>query len=183
VTAPLLNEEPFCLDMATSLVSWNKIRNCRATNTPVPSDWGFDENGVSQADPHKLRSLRPSGDYKGFGLGMVVEVLCGVLSNGPLGPDIGPMFVELERKRSVSHFFGALDISSFCDVNCFKKRLQDCVEFIRGLQSTSQDPVMVAGDPEKRSYANRIQAGIPMEEAKFYELLKITKEFERARVS
>ena len=80
-TAPLNTEGPLCLDMATSLVSWNKIVNFRREEKTIPSNWAFNQHGLPISDPHKAVSLNPAGEYKGFGLGMMVDILCALLSN------------------------------------------------------------------------------------------------------
>ena len=84
-TAPMNSEEPFCLDMSTSVVSWNKIQNYRQSNESIPLGWAFDENGCEVTDPHKAKTLNPIGGYKGFGLGAMVDILCALLADGPLG--------------------------------------------------------------------------------------------------
>ena len=87
-TAPLEREEPFCLDMATSLVSWNKVVNRRRENSPIPASWAFDASGTPVTDPNRAVTLNPAGEYKGYGLGMMVDILCGILSGGPVGREI-----------------------------------------------------------------------------------------------
>lgn len=177
-TAPLENEEPFCLDMATSLVSWNKIKNYRIKNENLEPGWAFDKNGQSVINPHDAASLRPSGDYKGFGLGMMIDVLCAVLVGGVYGKDMLPMFTSpAEAQRKVGHFFMAIDISKFQNPDFFKQYLSSMVQRIRQMESIDNASVMVAGDPEKISFKHRIEAGIPMEDIVFEEYLKIDETF------
>lgn len=81
-SAPMKDEEPFCLDMATSTIPWNKVKNHRRWNKPLSSGWALDENGNETNDPHAAKSLTPIGSYKGFGLAMVIEILCSGLTLG-----------------------------------------------------------------------------------------------------
>ncbi len=180
VTVPLESEEPLCLDMATSQVSWNKIRIHRSLNKALEPGWAFNDRGEPEMNPHAARCLSPSGDYKGFGLGFFVEVVCGILAQGPIGREIGPMFTDLEKKRKISHFFGAIDLSKFIPMDDFKSRLQEVVQSIRGLESMDDQNVMVPGDPEKKTFAERITNGIPMETDRFEDFLKIDPDFKRA---
>jgi len=183
-TAPLEREEPYCLDMATSQVSFNKIKNYRRTNTPIPENWGFDESGKVTTNPHDVRSLFPAGEYKGYGLGMMVEILCGVLAGGPCGPNILAMYTELSKKRYLSQFFMAIDISKFIDISSFKKNLQDMVDSIRKMpRLTPEKQVMVAGDPEKICKNIRIQEGIPIDEIVMKEFEKLSSEFKSTLIS
>lgn len=177
-TAPMANEEPFCLDMATSLVSWNKIKNYRLRNDELPVGWAYDEKGNMVTNAHDARSLRPSGDYKGFGLGMMVDILCAVLTGGIISKDLLPMFSSpIEARRKISHFFMVMDISKFTEVNSFKSNLQSMADRIRMMQPLSDDEVMVAGDPEKKSFAHRSIHGIPVEEIVWQEYVQANPDF------
>lgn len=176
---PLEREEPFCLDMATSLVSWNKVLTYRRRKETIPPDWAFDSDGNSVEDPEKAVCLNPAGIYKGFGLGMVVDVLCALLSGGPISKDILPMFSSpIEKRRKISHFFMALSVSHFGDPVLFRSLMQSMVDRVRSMEPLRTDtPVMVAGDPEKRQFKIRSESGIPMEEEKYQELLATGNRF------
>lgn len=184
--APLSGEEPFCLDMATSLAAWNKVKNARTAGSTIPQGWAFDESGVGVIDPRRARSLAPLGGYKGFDLGMMVDILCALLANGPMSKDIPPMFdAPLSVRRRVSHFFIALDISKFVPLNVFMDRLREMAGRVRATPAMegADDAVMVAGDPEKRCYAVRIVEGIPMTDERFADLLGVIPGVAAARVS
>ena len=178
-TAPLKDEEPLCLDMATSLVSWNKVRNCVRTDTEVPLNWGYDKQGSPTNNPSKIISLAPIGGYKGYGLGMMIDILCAVLTNSPASKDIKPMFsTPLEDKRYIGHYFMAIDINKFLPVMEFKQRLQDLVNSIRNMTPIdSNEPVMVPGDPEKKIKEQRLLEGIPVDDIVFNEFCRISCKF------
>lgn len=174
--APLEWEEPLCLDMATSTVSWNKIINSRRENVKVPDGWAFDEQGKGTLDPHLARSLSPVGGYKGYGLGMMVDVLCSLLVGGLIGKDMLAMYTSpITARRKVSHFFMVLNIEKFVEPATFRRNLQEMVNRLRNLSPLEpESPVMVAGDPEKKMEKQRIVSGIPMDEAKFQEFAQVS---------
>ncbi len=177
-TAPMQNEGPFCLDMATSTVSWNKIKNYRMANNPIPEDWAFDEQGKSVSDPHQARSLRPAGDYKGFGMGMMIDILCAVLTGGIMSKDLLPMFTSpISEPRRISHFFMVMDIGKFTQIDFFKQNLQIMADRIRMLPKSSNEKVMVAGDPEKKAFSKRTVEGIPVNENLWEEFLNLDASF------
>jgi len=183
-TAPLLDEAPLCHDMATSLVSWNKIRNYCMANKSVPDHWAFDKNGENVINPDDARSLAPIGDYKGFGLGLMVDVLTSLLSNSPISKDIKPMFSsEISEKRFIGHYVMVIDISKYIDTQLFKQSLQSMVDRIRALEPLGKSPVMVPGDPEKLSTVDRSQNGIPIDEFKHKEYLKISNIFSNCLIN
>ncbi len=180
-TAPLKNEGPLCLDMATSIVSWNKIKDHRRHGESIPDDWACAKDGSAVTDPHLAACLRPMGGYKGYGLGIMVDILCGVLTNSLVSKDILPMYRSpLEKPRHISHFFMALDIRHFCDVEAFKAQLQDTVDRLRKQSPlVGGQEVMAPGDPEKKSYQRRIVEGIPVDKEVYEDYLAISKDFSR----
>jgi len=180
-TAPMETEGPFCLDMATSLVSWNKINNYRRENREIPLEWAFDSEGTCVTDPHIARSLNPSGGYKGFGLGMMVDILCAALADGLISKDVKAMYAPpLDcSKRGISHFFMALDVSRFCGADVFRNSVQSMADRVRSLAPLAAgDEPMVAGDPEKRSFTRRSSEGIPVDDAKYEEFVALNQAFE-----
>ena len=119
-----LNEDPFYLDMATTTVSWNKILSHLAAGENLDYGWAVDENGKETLDPKMARALFPIGDYKGFGLSMMVEILCSLLTSMPYGKNITSMYkAPIDLPRLLGHFFMAINIESFTEKDLFKKRL------------------------------------------------------------
>ena len=179
-TAPMEAEEPFCLDMATSLVSWNKINNYRREDREIPQGWAFDAEGNEVTDPHAARSLNPAGGYKGFGLGMMVDILCALLAGGRVSKDLMAMYEPPldSRKRGISHFFLALDIARFTEPDLFRRSLSSLATRVRALTPLAGvDGIMVAGDPEKASCLRRRAEGIPVDGAKYAEFVQLNPAF------
>jgi ureidoglycolate dehydrogenase (NAD+) len=178
-SAPMRDEAPFCLDMATSTIPWNRVKNYRRQNIPLDLGWAFDQNGQPTTEPHQTRSLSSIGGYKGFGLGMLVEILCSGLTKGPMSKNIAPLYdLSIEEDRKISHFFMALDISKFVSIDWFKDYLSTMAAQIRLLPKAAQEDVMIAGDKEKYSKQQRELSGIPITNSLLSEFLEISKEFE-----
>ena len=162
--APCRDEEPFCLDMATTLVTWNKVLRVSNDGERLDEGWGVDAEGNDTRDPGLVAALHPIGGYKGFGLGMMVDVLCGLLTGMPFGRQISRMYADpLEQKRHLGHFFMAIRIDCFVPLDQFKGQIQQMMTEVR-----SEPPrggiagVQVPGDPEKRAAIERRQKGIPL---------------------
>jgi len=182
-TMPMAGEEPLCLDMATSCTSWNNIKNHRRSGAALEPGWAFDGSGEPVTDADAARSLAPIGAYKGFGLGLMVEVLCSLLSDSPFGVDVLPMYQSLPEKRYVSHCFMAIDISRLVDRERFEKRMAAMAARIRELPSSDPAaPPMVAGDPEKANMIKRLSTGIPMHETTYEEFIEVSEQFTQARI-
>lgn len=174
-TAPMAGEEPLCLDMATSFVTWNKLMLYRRLGRPIPETWACDAEGAPVRDAAAARSLLPAGEHKGFGLGLMVEVLCSLLAGGPVGKDLPPMYEGLSEWRPISHCFMALAAGRFGAPGELETRLGDLAARIR--RSAPLDPaspVMVAGDPEKAAETERRERGIPIDDPTFEELRDVS---------
>ena len=184
-SVPIEGEEPFCLDMATSRVSWNKVMNKRSRGEQMPAGWASNSDGEPTTDPGDARMLEPSGEYKGYGLGMMVEILCAGFMDGPFGKDILPMYGSaLTETRNISHFFVAINIRDLIDVDRFGQRMRSMVNRIRALppkeSAEGPAPVMVPGDPEKQAFERRTREGIPVDDAKYAEFLALAADFAKA---
>uniref|UniRef100_A0AAU3GS88 Ldh family oxidoreductase n=1 Tax=Streptomyces sp. NBC_01401 TaxID=2903854 RepID=A0AAU3GS88_9ACTN len=96
VAAPALPGRPYVLDMSTTVVPTGRLRLAEREAAPVPGGWLEDGRGAPVTDPGaydrgeaRLRWLggEPgTGAYKGFGLGLAVEVLAAGLSGSATGP-------------------------------------------------------------------------------------------------
>ncbi|GAA2796683.1 Ldh family oxidoreductase [Saccharopolyspora taberi] len=96
VAAPALPEHPFVLDMSTTVVPTGKVRTAARRGEPIPEGWLVDAGGAAVTDPaafdrgeaylNWLGVDRNTGSYKGFGLGLVVELLSALLSGSGVGP-------------------------------------------------------------------------------------------------
>ena len=170
--APCGEEEPFCLDMATSTVTWNKVLRAVDEGGSVPEGWGVDDRGQDIQDPRQISALHAIGGYKGFGLGMMVDVLCGLLTGMPFGRQISRMYADpIEEKRYLGHFFMAIKIDRFVPIDQFMSRMQEMMnEARRESPRDAATPVQVAGDPEKRIHGQRVSGGIVLSVAELEDL-------------
>ena len=138
---------PMVIDMATSVVPWGKVEECARTNAMLKQGWAIDENGKGCVNPEKvlregaLRNLggdRQSSGHKGYCLAAMVDILCAVLSGGNWGPTVdgfttndvnyGDQTIQATttKEKSVNgigHFFGAMRIDGFRNVNAFKETM------------------------------------------------------------
>lgn len=174
--APIEGEEPYCLDMATSTVSLNKIRKYRDEKKEFERGWVVDKNGEICTDFNQESYLTHFGDYKGYGISMMVEILCSILTGMNFAPHITPMFSDLDKKRNLGHFFIAIDIAKFQDVQIFKKRLKELVVSLRTEPTKNNvGTVKVANDPEKENFKKRIKTGIPISDVEFNNFIEIAE--------
>jgi ureidoglycolate dehydrogenase (NAD+) len=141
-------------------------------------DWGVNNMGLETSNPDEVAYLLPIGKYKGFGLSMMIEILCSILTGMPYGRDITSMYTDpIEQKRFLGHFFLAINIESFQNIKDFKKRLKKLMDDVRNEPPIDQkNKVKVPGDPEKKEYKIRIKKGIPIDEVTMNEFNRIANE-------
>lgn len=163
VAFPRAAGEPVCLDMATTSIPWNRVMNARREGHPLPADVAVDAAGTSTEDAQVAAALRPLGgaDYghKGYGLALVVELLCGPLNGNLWGPQIGPMYADLTRPRRIGAFFLALDPQRFAGGALLAATIE---HIARDLAAVPGD-VKMPGDPELAAEAERRATGVPVE--------------------
>ena len=166
LAAPCAGEEPFCLDMSTSVISWNNLRQHRQAGKFLQDGWAADKKGRMTRDPFQAYGLLPIGGYKGFGLGLVVEILCSLLAGMPYGRHISEMYPLNKKKRRLAHFLMAIDVGKFQEISAFKRRMKKFLTEIRSLPPASgHDRVRVANDIEKEFFRERSKKGIPFTKA------------------
>lgn len=175
IAVPCEGEEPICLDMATSIVTFNKIKQLREQRLKAEPGIGADDQGNETTDPERISMLNPIGGYKGYGLSFMVEVFCSLLTGMPYGPFIPKMFeAPMDEKRNLGQFIVALRIDGFQEISAFKKRMAAFVQHLRkSSPSDPNQPVQVPGDPEKKMQKERLKTGIPLHPAElsvFHEL-------------
>ena len=179
VAVPCEGEPPFCLDMATSVVTFNKIRQLREQGKEAPAGVGADKDGVETTDPDRITTLLPVGGYKGYGLSLVVEIFCSLLTGMQYGPHIPKMFeAPMSAKRMLGQFVSAIRIDCFQEIDVFKMRMAAMVKELRTEPAMDNNvPVQVAGDPEKKTATIRSKKGIPLKEAEYLALKELAREY------
>jgi len=178
MAAPRVEGEPYCLDMASSTIPWNRVIMHRNNKQPFDKDVAADIDGNITLDPESATCLMPAGGYKGYGIASMVEVLCGVYTGMAFGRDIPAMFkAPIEQPRKLGQFYIVMRTDGVIDSNEFINRMQDMTNEVRVEPSKDGDPVMLPGDPEIRESKLRMKNGIPLDDNTVLEFTKISDKF------
>lgn len=173
-SAPSHHNEPLVLDMATSTVAIGKVKLAAYDNRPMPTGWIVNDEGKTIVDPHQafdgtgrlkekygvtpLGGLDTLSSHKGYGLAVMVEVLCSMLTGSPF---IGTL--KDKSNHETGHFFIVIDPKKFRDFADFTNDLDDMASHLRKLEPTNpEEPVLVPGDPENITKTERLETGIPI---------------------
>ncbi len=187
VAVPADKKPPFVLDMATSVVAAGKLEVARREGTSIPEGWAIDKEGKPITDPAKrvrgeggllpLGGIPTLGGYKGFGLGVLVDILCSVLS----GSSASILWKSTPKTwgNAGEHFFGALRIDSFLPVENFKKSMDEMIEAFEALPTLpGVKKIYVAGRYEAEIEKDRKANGIPLHSKVIEELQGLAKELD-----
>ncbi len=190
IAFPAKEEPPIVLDMSTCTVPYGKIEMAMRRGETIPVGWAIDREGRPTTDPTAmldggallpLGGDREHGGHKGYGLGLAIDVLSGVLSGANWGPFTPPFALRqaLPSRRvgkGIGHFFGAMRIDAFRDPEEFKTQVDD---FVRTLRTTRPAPgtqgPLVPGDPEREAERERTRSGIPLLPAVVEELREVAR--------
>lgn len=166
MAAPRDGGEPFCLDMATSVIPWNRLLLHKAKGEPLPEGTAADAEGLPTTDPARATCLMPTGGYKGTGLAAMVEVLCAVFTGMAFGRDIPAMYrAPMEQPRRLGQFYMALRCDGCVDRAEFTAALARLSDAVRAEPARPGERVMLAGDKEIHESRRRLEQGIPLDPA------------------
>jgi L-2-hydroxycarboxylate dehydrogenase (NAD+) len=190
---PSDEEFPFVLDCATSITQRGKIEVYDRIGKDLPSGWVIDEAGNTRTDTHQVlidlvkgkAALTPlggigeeTGGYKGYGYATVVEILSAALQGGAfLKGLLG--FDEAGKKTPyhLGHFFMAINIEEFTDLESFKKTTGDILRELRNSKKApGEDRIYTAGEKEYEAWLYRKDRGVPINEALKKDMLTLKKE-------
>lgn len=172
VAAPSYKEFPFVLDMATSTAPIGKIKVYEKEGKNIPLGWGIDNEGEVTDDPKKVQSggpgaLMPLGGidimsgYKGYGLALMADILCGTLSGGANLTDVG--FPHEPRVSNVGHFFMAIKIDTFREIIDFKKQMDSLIKTLKkSPKAKGQNRIFIAGEKEFENAEYNKKHGVPI---------------------
>ena len=175
--APARTNAPFQLDMATTTVAAGKVKVHKLNHKPVPAGWVVDGDGRAVTDETQafrhvfetpeggitpLGGPRDLGGHKGYGLAVLVHILGGTLG----GASFSPLRNRTQRDsdpHNIGHFFMAIDPGAFRDAGEFERDLDDVIDVLHGAKRADPaQPVLVAGDPERLTRAERLEQGVPI---------------------
>src|SRR5215469_6817849 len=168
VAIPALEESPIVLDMAPTVAAYGKVRLKAQRGEAMPVGWMIDREGKPLTDPKRADEgyLLPIGDYKGYGLSLIIALLAGALNRAAVGRAVIDFVKETGKATNTGQAIMALSIEAFMPPLEFKKAVD---AFARDIRHSQRMPgVERIWLPGEQSYAKRLDRrahGIPMPKA------------------
>lgn len=176
-------DEPLVLDFSTSATAEGKVRVKKIAGEKCPEGWLLDSEGRPTTNPNDLYanppgSILPMGGaqaYKGFGLGLMIEIFCGALSGGVCARE------QPYPKKGNCVFVMLLDPVQFGGIDHFRAEVSQLVDYIRSCPRVpGVDRIILPGDPERWLSQKRLVEGITLDPENWKALVQLG---ERLKVS
>jgi (2R)-3-sulfolactate dehydrogenase (NADP+) len=105
----------FLIDQSSSAVAWTAVKRAADEGRSIPLGWALDRRGNPTTDPVQglAGSMAPSGGYKGFGQGLIVEVMCAAVAGALRGPEMGSFMENDGKPIGCGQFFIAIAPEKF----------------------------------------------------------------------
>jgi LDH2 family malate/lactate/ureidoglycolate dehydrogenase len=189
--APARRNPPFQLDMATTTVAAGKVKVYKLNHKALPAGWVVDGAGASVTDEAEgfahvferpdggitpVGGPRERGGHKGYGLAVMVHILGGTLSGASFSP-IRNRTQQPSDPHNIGHFFMAIDPRAFRAAGEFEDDLDQVIDILHGARRADPaQPVLVAGDPEMATRAERLAQGVPIPDDLMVQLEDVAKD-------
>ncbi len=161
------------IDLSTSTIARGNIIAAQKKNAPIPLGWALDREGKPTTDAQEalLGTVLTMAGHKGYALALMVEIFSSVLSGAAIGPEIGSMYKDLDRKQNVGHFFCLFNISAFIDFKEFTKRMDQTIDNIKACKKRpGVEEILVPGERSARNARSNSTQGISLSKETFEEL-------------
>lgn len=159
--------EPMFLDMATSVSARSRIYRAKLLNEPIPDNWALGPDGKQTTDPSRALagSLQPMGGYKGFGLAMMIDIMCGGLANSAMGKNVVSLGSDESKRPNVAAFLLCIKVSEFLPLKGFKRGVDSLITGIKtSRRKEGTDTIFVPGEPDMLTREKRTKEGIPIDD-------------------
>jgi L-2-hydroxycarboxylate dehydrogenase (NAD+) len=191
---PTDEEFPFVLDCATSVSQRGKIEAYEKLEKRLPTGWVIGEDGEPRTDPGEVLeglrrgtcALTPLGGigeegagYKGYGYSTVVEILSSALQSGSYLKLLCGVKNGKPSPYCIGHFFIAINISSFVELDEFMHTVGDILRTLRASKKMKgQDRIYTAGEKDNYHWLSHRGKGVPLPPKLQQDLIKMRDELE-----
>src|SRR5713226_9611170 len=165
VAIPAGEEPPIVLDMAPTVAAFGKVRLKAQRGEEMPVGWMIGRDGKPLTDPKRADEglLVPIGDYKGYGLSLIIGLLAGTLNAAAFGRDVIDFVKEPGKTTNTGHAIVALSIEAFAPAEQFKRQVDVAIRAMRGAERLpGVERIWLPGEQSHRKRLDRGKNGVPM---------------------
>ncbi len=156
------------MDIATSVAAKGNIALAMKEGRDIPLGMALDKDGNPTTDAKAANEgvLLPFGAHKGYSIGLIISILAFALSGADMDINIPRFFEHPELEANCGYFMGCIDISRFCPVDEFKKRVDSLFALIKACRpAKGSRGVLIPGEIEYNKTLVAQEEGIDLSEA------------------
>jgi LDH2 family malate/lactate/ureidoglycolate dehydrogenase len=177
---PAGQERPVFLDVASSVGAVTKVMIAKAMGWPMPDGWLRDLEGrpTTDASGYPDRSvLQPIGGYKGYGLAVLVEILCGVLTGAAFLGGVQGWINERGIAADQGHAFLAIDVNALMPIAAFKARMDAMIREIKAApRAVGVERIYLPGEMEWERREQALRDGLRLPDYVLSNLLGLAED-------
>lgn len=162
IAIPRKDANPIVLDIALTMSGKGMMRWYQRAGKPIPETWALTPDGRTTTDPAAAMEgpVLPIGEYKGYGLSFVTDVLTGVMTGALFGLSV----FQDEQLYDVGHMMLAVNPEVFIGRAELDERLEALIAEVKSAPPIDPDrPVMLPGEAEHQRMEERLRDGIPVD--------------------
>lgn len=176
IAIPRREGHPIVLDMALTMSGKGMMRWYMRAGKPMPDSWALTPAGERTTNPAEAMDgpVLPIGEYKGYGLSLVTDVLAGVMTGALFGLSV----FQDEANYDVGHMMLAINPEAFMDGESFYERLERLLDEVKSAPPIDTDrPIQLPGEAEHKRMERRLVEGIPVDQETVEKLRLLAEEY------
>jgi len=181
IAVPAERNDPFDLDMATSVVARGKVVLAQKEGKQIPPDWAVDKNGARTTDPSAVLDggcMLPFGGPKGYAISLFIDLMCSCLGGADNCRTTSHFWTDYDRPQNIGYFMFVIDPSKFWPDGSFTDRVDTMLEEFKACPTApGVDRVYIPGEIEAGKGRTSMAQGIELSDAVAEELRSIGKEY------
>ena len=130
-----------------------EIRLAKFLGEKIPKEWGYDKDGKPTDDPEEFVAFKPMAKYKGYGLGLAIEILAGTLVRAKMGS-------ENNDKLKRGFLFIIIDPGKTNDPETEKQKIKKFFDFVKSSRKEEWcEEILIPGERSDRKKQKNLKNG------------------------
>jgi ureidoglycolate dehydrogenase (NAD+) len=162
---PAGRHRPMILDMSIATVAGGKVAAANERGEPIPLSWLIDADGRPTDDASSYpgsSTLTPAAGHKGYGIGLLIEAMSGVLSGAATTWRVGSwMTSDSHLPTHHGAAFLAIDCAAIAGGHAFGSHMDRLIDEIHGASTADGvERIYVPGEIEWEKYDAAVRSGV-----------------------
>ena len=165
------------MDMANSGVARGKIYLAEKRREKIPMDWAIDASGKPTSDPRAAIEglILPMAGHKGYVMGVMVDILSGVLSGSSFLDQVHGPYDPVNRSGA-GHFLVSLNVESFQPLSAFEARIESYIESLKDVPlAAGHSKIYYPGEMEDLADIENRANGLLLPEDTLASMVRVAK--------